>query len=46
VPAGLNGYVAFVWDWGRRELDDRPGRQRAHDYGRLVTDRVFTRDAA
>lgn len=41
VPAGLNGYVSFVWDWvDENSMTDDDGQQ-LNAYGRLVTDEVF-----
>ena len=43
VPAGLNGYLAFVWDWvDENSMTERDGSE-LNAYGRLITDEVFAK---
>lgn len=45
VPAGLNGYIAFVWDWvDENTMTEQDGQLNA--YGRLVADTVFREHGA
>ena len=41
VPEGLNGYVAFVWDWVDENTMTEDGGLELNDYGRLVRDEVL-----
>lgn len=41
IPAGLNGYVAFVWDWVDENSMTEQDGQQLNAYGRLVTEEVF-----
>lgn len=43
VPAGMNGYLAFVWDWVDENAMTEPGGLRLNAYGQLITDEVFRR---
>lgn len=41
IPAGLNGFIAFVWDWvDENSMTEDDGRT-LNEYGRLVRDEVF-----
>lgn len=41
VPAGLNGYLAFVWDWVDENSMTTDSGRVLNDYGQLVSDRVL-----
>ena len=43
VPAGLNGYVAFVWDWVDENLMTEQDGRVLNAYGRLIAEEVFAR---
>lgn len=43
VPAGLNGYVAFVWDWVDENSMTTGDGQRLNAYGQLIADVIFSK---